>query len=202
MVKDVTEKIEQIQNAGLGEFRLRELNDEINQLLKEKHAWERQVEKLGGPTLSTRGSSGRTYKYFGAAKELPQVRELLAKPVAKKTGRRDKAEILKSITHSYFESVTEDDDPTGLFAEEARRAREVRAELAQRLASEAAPQVDADADVDVDVTDFDRLLLKTVNYTSQAFLSDDEKRELDTAQAMEKVVVERKRRQLLEKYAL
>ena len=35
--------------AGLGEFKIRDLNDEINRLLKEKYAWEDRILELGGP---------------------------------------------------------------------------------------------------------------------------------------------------------
>ena len=35
--------------AGLGEFKLRDLNDEINKLLREKGHWEDQILALGGP---------------------------------------------------------------------------------------------------------------------------------------------------------
>lgn len=35
--------------AGLGEFRIRDLNDEINKLLREKRHWENQISALGGP---------------------------------------------------------------------------------------------------------------------------------------------------------
>ena len=48
LLNDITQKIEEIQNATLGEHRIRELNDEINKLLKEKVQWERQIVKLGG----------------------------------------------------------------------------------------------------------------------------------------------------------
>ena len=34
--------------AGLGEFRLRDLNDEINKLLREKRHWEYRILELGG----------------------------------------------------------------------------------------------------------------------------------------------------------
>ena len=44
----------QIQNAGLGEFRLRDLNDEINKLIREKRHWEERIKKLGGPDYITR----------------------------------------------------------------------------------------------------------------------------------------------------
>ena len=34
--------------AGLGEFRIRDLNDEINKLLREKRHWEERIVELGG----------------------------------------------------------------------------------------------------------------------------------------------------------
>ena len=36
-------------SAGLGEFKLRDVNDEINKLLREKGHWEDQILTLGGP---------------------------------------------------------------------------------------------------------------------------------------------------------
>lgn len=33
----------------MGEQRLKDLNDEINQMLKEKHTWENRILELGGP---------------------------------------------------------------------------------------------------------------------------------------------------------
>ena len=41
--------------AGLGEFRLRDLNDEINKLLREKGHWEVRIRELGGPDHSAGG---------------------------------------------------------------------------------------------------------------------------------------------------
>ena len=35
--------------AGLGEFKLRDLNDEINKLLREKGHWEDRILEIGGP---------------------------------------------------------------------------------------------------------------------------------------------------------
>jgi pre-mRNA-splicing factor ISY1 len=49
LVKEISEKVELIQNAGLGEHRIRELNDEINKLIREKGHWERRIKQLGGP---------------------------------------------------------------------------------------------------------------------------------------------------------
>jgi pre-mRNA-splicing factor ISY1 len=44
------------QTAGLGEFKIRDLNDEINRLLKEKYAWEDRILELGGPDYKKVGA--------------------------------------------------------------------------------------------------------------------------------------------------
>lgn len=36
-------------SAGLGEFKLRDINDEINKLLREKGHWEDRIKELDGP---------------------------------------------------------------------------------------------------------------------------------------------------------
>ena len=40
--------------AGLGEFRIRDLNDEINKLLREKRHWEERILQLGGTDYMVR----------------------------------------------------------------------------------------------------------------------------------------------------
>lgn len=49
VIGEISRKVAEIQNAGLGEERIRDLNDEINKRLREKGHWERQIRKLGGP---------------------------------------------------------------------------------------------------------------------------------------------------------
>ncbi|CAG2210357.1 ISY1 [Mytilus edulis] len=79
IIGEVSRKVAQIQNAGLGEFKLRDLNDEINKLLREKGHWEDRIKELGGADyknvgpkiLDTDGKEvpgNKGYKYFGAAK--------------------------------------------------------------------------------------------------------------------------------------
>lgn len=55
IIREIAKKVAQIQNAGLGEFRIRDLNDEINKLLREKRHWEVQIKELGGPDYSRVG---------------------------------------------------------------------------------------------------------------------------------------------------
>ncbi|XP_051166586.1 pre-mRNA-splicing factor ISY1 homolog [Leptopilina boulardi] len=119
IIREIAKKVSQIQNAGLGEFRIRDLNDEINKLLREKRHWEAQIKELGGPDYSRTGPrmldhegrevpGNKGYKYFGAAKELPGVRELFEQeppPPPRKT----RAELMKDIDADYY-GYRDDDD--------------------------------------------------------------------------------------------
>ena len=57
IIHDVARRMSDVQNAGLGEARLRDLNDEINKLLREKGHWERQIKALGGPDHGARSAA-------------------------------------------------------------------------------------------------------------------------------------------------
>jgi len=119
IIREIARKVAQIQNAGLGEFRIRDLNDEINKLLREKGHWEVQIRDLGGPDYARVGPrmldhegkevpGNRGYKYFGAAKELPGVRELFEQdppPPPRKT----RGELMKDIDADYY-GYRDDDD--------------------------------------------------------------------------------------------
>ena len=140
----------EIQNAGLGEARLRDLNDEINKLLREKGHWERRIVELGGPDYSkaapaaggeaaaaasgaavpasSSASAARgAYRYFGAAKLLPGVKELFeAPPVRGGAGggggaggaRAKRPQLAPGTGADYFGFRDEDEDPE-LVKEEA-----------------------------------------------------------------------------------
>ncbi|XP_064012393.1 pre-mRNA-splicing factor ISY1 homolog [Pogoniulus pusillus] len=119
IIGEISKKVAQIQNAGLGEFRIRDLNDEINKLLREKGHWEFRIKELGGPDYARIGPKmldhegkevpgNRGYKYFGAAKDLPGVRELFEKeplPPPRKT----RAELMKAIDAEYYGYRDEED---------------------------------------------------------------------------------------------
>lgn len=121
--------------AGLGEARIRDLNDEINKLLREKGHWERQIKALGGPdytlnaprlfdsadVLELPGSGG--YKYFGAAKDLPGVKDLFSNAAAPERARRGRGQIAKGITPDYYGYRDEDDGV--LVAAEASAERQL-----------------------------------------------------------------------------
>lgn len=116
IINEVSNLVLLIQNAGLGEFKIRDMNDHINKLLREKRHWERRIIELGGPNYLIRPSKSdcddapgsRNYKYFGAARDLPGVKELFTKP-EKEAKRKTKAELLKFVDCDYFGYRDEDD---------------------------------------------------------------------------------------------
>jgi pre-mRNA-splicing factor ISY1 len=142
IVQNLTKKLSAIKNASLGEQRLRELNEEINKLARQKHYWEIRIRELGG-TISLGkqfvdidgqalpGAPG--YKYYGAAKDLPGVRELFAqydeetqRHKIQKQKRRLRSEIFTNITPEYY--GFQDADDTVLEALEQTREVEWIAE--------------------------------------------------------------------------
>jgi pre-mRNA-splicing factor ISY1 len=104
LLREISRKVAKIQDAGLTEYEVRDLNDGINGLMREKRHWENQIVALGGANYRRNvamldddgkevpGTKGykcasllpfpsplhcsRCRRYFGRAKELPGVKEL------------------------------------------------------------------------------------------------------------------------------
>eukprot|EP00970_Alexandrium_tamarense_P008131 scaffold1548_cov237-Alexandrium_tamarense.AAC.32 len=137
IIGEISEGIKKIQNPGMGEHAIRDLNDSINKLIREKWHWNRRIKELGGKDyhkeerkamllaeqeggtgpdggedvqlaagLGLKGSGG--YRYFGAAKDLPGVKELFARHAAKMT-KRKRGDIYKYITPDYYGLRDEED---------------------------------------------------------------------------------------------
>lgn len=139
VLRELGKKIPQIQNANLGEFKIRELNDEINKLMGRKFYWEKRIRELGGSDLRKGRQSydieGKElpgmpgYKYYGAAKDLPGVRELFAQADEEIEGnrkRKSRKELAQHITPDYYGFRDEDDGI--LVAKEAAQEKRKRAE--------------------------------------------------------------------------
>ena len=118
ILRDIGKKVMEIQNAALGEHRLRDLNDEINKLIREKGHWEARIVALGGPNYAraaprVAAADGDTavrggYRYFGAAKSLPGVKELFEK-AAPRTVRRTRHQLYQTIDADYYGFRDEED---------------------------------------------------------------------------------------------
>lgn len=108
------------------------MNDEINKLLREKRHWENQISSLGGPHYRRYGPKmfdaegrevpgNRGYKYFGAAKDLPGVRELFEIEPPPPT-RKTRAELMKDVDADYYGYRDDDDGILVPLEDKAERA--------------------------------------------------------------------------------
>lgn len=118
IIREITDMVAKIQNPALPEHEIRELNDEINRKMREKWHFNKRIVDLGGLDFNaiekkrqieegdTQIASG--YRYFGAAKDLPGVKELLSKEEAKKLAPK-KSDLHKHITPDYYGWRDEED---------------------------------------------------------------------------------------------
>jgi pre-mRNA-splicing factor ISY1 len=122
IVKETGRMITEIQLENLDEHRIRDLNDQINKKMRLKRAWEHRIVELGGPNyLAVHPTQftdpgiapdmkGGAYRYYGAAKNLPGVRELLANAApSEKRAHRTIEQINRSINVAYYGYLDDDD---------------------------------------------------------------------------------------------
>ncbi len=67
VLKEISRKVSKIQESSLSDYQIRDLNDEINKAMREKHMWEVQIRNLGGPNYMRGG--GKVYDDEG--REIP-----------------------------------------------------------------------------------------------------------------------------------
>ncbi|CAG2102545.1 unnamed protein product [Medioppia subpectinata] len=197
IVREISKKVTQIQNAGLGEFRIRDINDQINKCLREKRHWEYRIHQLGGftnrtgPRLENSGREvvgNRGYKYFGAAKDLPGVRDLFSHepPILP---RKTRAELMRDIDADYYGFRDEDD---GVIVAEERKIESQL--LADIVADEGVKEANkSDAIVDQEMDDLD-------SSGPKRFISHVPF--VPTQQEVQQELVRRKKQELLDKYSL
>ena len=153
VLKDVSRRVTRIQDRALSDTQLRELNDEINRLLREKHVWELQLRNLGGPNYARAArvldddgrelpGANKGYRYFGRARDLPGVRELFDRAERAARGEasddddmgnprrrkqaRSRAELRARVDASYFGYNLDEAPDTGLLEYEQLRERAAR----------------------------------------------------------------------------
>ncbi|KAF7279173.1 hypothetical protein GWI33_007584 [Rhynchophorus ferrugineus] len=210
IIREIAKKVAQIQNAGLGEFRIRDLNDEINKLLREKRHWEDQIKELGGPDYQKVGPrmldhegkevpGNRGYKYFGAAKELPGVRELFEQeppPPPRKT----RAELMKDIDADYYGYMDDDD---GILIPLESRAEKI---AVQRAISEWKSKKEHSTDVDTEVEEVNIYAVcdsdeetEILDGSQQRFVAHVP---VPSQQDIEQALLKRRKQELMEKYGI
>lgn len=227
IMREIGRKVAEIQNEGLGEHRLRDLNDEINKLIREKGHWERRIVELGGPNYTKTSAkmtdlegnivdvpnpSGRGpgYRYFGAAKKLPGVRELFEKPPELRK-RRSRYDIYKRIDASYY-GYRDDEDGIlekleGPAEEKMRAAAEADWMALEAIKKEArravkSGEVASAANIlfeeEEDVVEEERREKEKENKKQQEFVVHVP---LPDEKEIERMIVEKKKMELLSKYA-
>ncbi|BFZ63851.1 NineTeen Complex (NTC) component [Saitoella coloradoensis] len=146
VVKEISRKVTKIQDPSLSDHQIRDLNDEINKLMREKHIWELQLRNLGGPNYMRFGSriydsegrevaGNRGYKYFGRARELPGVKELFeALEVPKEEVGRKKVRSVEGVGSGYYGYGDEDDGD--LLKWEEEREEEARKTIEEQEGGE------------------------------------------------------------------
>lgn len=144
VLKEISRKMTRIQDSALSDYQIRDVNDEINKLMREKHMWEVQIRNLGGPNYMRGGGrvydeqgreipgGGKGYRYYGRAKDLPGVKELFeAAARSNSQGKEDKDKALeeskdlrRQVDASYYGYAPdeEDDDLLRYEAEKERLA--------------------------------------------------------------------------------
>ncbi|RXK36791.1 hypothetical protein M231_05952 [Tremella mesenterica] len=135
ILKEVSRKVSKIQDSTLTDYQVRDLNDEINNLMREKRHWETQIVALGGANYK-RGQQAmvddagkevpgtRGYKYFGRAKDLPGVKELFTRGTAlasEESARTASFQMFRNQGPAYFGDLDEMDE--GLLLDEDTAAR-------------------------------------------------------------------------------
>jgi len=145
VLKEISRKVSRIQEPALSDYQIRDLNDEINKLMREKHMWEVQIRNLGGPNYTRGGGKvyddagreipggGRGYKYFGRAKELPGVKELFeAAAKAKQDDEKplEKRDDLRKQVDAAYYGYGPDEEDEKLLEYEAAKERDAFAALA------------------------------------------------------------------------
>eukprot|EP00124_Ichthyophonus_hoferi_P003491 Ihof_evm2s305 gene=Ihof_evmTU2s305 len=157
IIKEVSKKISQILNTTLSEFKLRDLNDEINKLLREKGHWEDRIKELGGPDYRRVGPKmldregkevpgQRGYKYFGAARDLPGVRELFEQEVPD-APRKTRSQMMKKVDADYY-GYRDDDDGVLKPLEQAEEKIAIQKAVANYEIAKANGTLDTNNDVE------------------------------------------------------
>lgn len=220
VIQEIAKKVTQIQNAGLGEFKIRDTNDEINKLLHEKSNWEDHIRTINGPDYKKLGPKlldkegreapgSRGYKYFGAAKDLPGVKELFEQEVV--ATRKNRAELMREIDADYYGYI--DDDDYLLVEQEEKCEKEARRKNIEEFKrNKKSTQMDTDEIVpsEDEEDEQDRICTEDENEEMdeiQSFYHENSKKskhrkvvQVPSIKEVENAILEQKKRDLLKMY--
>jgi pre-mRNA-splicing factor ISY1 len=196
IIREISRKVSKIQDAGLSDYQVRDLNDEINKLMREKGHWEDQIKKLGGPDYKKIGPKmldyegkevpgNRGYKYFGRAKDLPGVRELFEQE-AHAPSKRTRFDLYKNVDADYY-GYRDEEDGTLLEYEREKEENLIK-EILQNPDNNTSKKKEISSSIEgvVDVEDFSEKYVSHVAVPSQ--------------KDIEEYLIWRRKRQMLDRY--
>ena len=143
VLKEISRKVSKIQDLALSDFQIRDINDELNRLFKEKWQWEMRIREMGGPNYMRGGGrvvdeegreiqgGGKGYRYFGRAKELPGVKELFEAATVKPRDEKaleTRSDLRQKVDAGYYGYNLDEEDGT-LLAYEKKKEHEAFAAL-------------------------------------------------------------------------
>ncbi|KAK5174562.1 NineTeen Complex (NTC) component [Saxophila tyrrhenica] len=142
VLKEISRKVTKIQDLALSDYQIRDINDELNKLFREKWQWEMRIRELGGPNYMRGGGrvtdeegrviegGGKGYRYFGRARELPGVKELFEQAAQKgkeegegKKGGEVRADLRSRVDAGYY-GYNLDEEDGELLTYEAQKEKE------------------------------------------------------------------------------
>ncbi|KAH0785399.1 Cell cycle control protein [Histomonas meleagridis] len=128
VLETMDEKLTRLYTEPIPPAETRFLNDEVNKMIKEVRRWEMRIVELGGIDYSRVGvkmpdgdilnTNNNQYQYFGRARNLPGVKELLEEErkqlIEKATGAQkiNKEQLMEKVNSDYYglmddEKITE-----------------------------------------------------------------------------------------------
>jgi len=194
VLKEISRKVSKIQDESLSDYQIRDLNDEINKLMREKWVWEKQIRDLGGPNYmrsgrvlddegkEVPGMNHKGYQYWGRARDLPGVKELFEaqkmKPIDEEMIDKGptRAELSAKVDASYYGYGPDEEDARMLEYEEKREIESFKKLL-------------SDAEGEQDDRDWEEI---------PGDVGDGHRWRLPTPQEVEAELIERRRRKLLD----
>jgi pre-mRNA-splicing factor ISY1 len=204
ILREVAAQVTLIQNESLDEYKIRDMNDAINKLLREKHHWERRILELGGPSFpklnikdtdeeSIVGPGG--YVYFGAAKNLPGVRELL-RSSARGGTHKDRKDLYRLIDTDYY-GYRDDEDGALVPSESIAERQAIEAALEEWKEQQREQNLDPDVILQLIVSQGPSTSADQARAMEESFTSH---LQLPSKEEMEAMLIERRKQALLASY--
>jgi pre-mRNA-splicing factor ISY1 len=195
LVREISQLVAKIQNPGLGEHTIRDVNDTINRKLREKYHWNLRIHQLGGVDYNALekqrqmeegdiqsalvGAGG--YRYFGAAKDLPGVQEFFVRQAQRQeTQAMKRNNYNNNINGDYFGWREEED---GVLLEMEAKATKRNLEVFQQEQKKNANSVEEEDERDAQAYYYELLT------------------RVPTQEQVAQLLLEEKKRRLLQKFA-